>query len=68
MLADRLPWSHGEKQRLEDVLNDVWAAVFAMFDGEPQLSGETAGAIATAAENAARSAYLTAVFGAGVTS
>jgi len=44
--------------RLEELLSDIWADVFAIFDREPELTGEDAGAIATAAEDAARRAFL----------
>jgi hypothetical protein len=44
---------------LEELLSDLWANVFAMFDNEPGLTGEDAGQIATAAENAAGQATLT---------
>ena len=44
--------------RLEELLSDIWANVFEIFDREPELTGEDAGAIATAAEDAARRAYL----------
>jgi hypothetical protein len=54
--------------RLEELLSDVWAAVFAAFDAEPELTGEDAGAIATAAEDAARRAALTFTTGFGSTS
>jgi hypothetical protein len=45
--------------RLEELLSAVWGSVFAIFDGEPELTGEDAGAIATAAENAVRQVSLT---------
>ena len=54
--------------RLEELLGDVWANVFAIFDAEPELTGEDAGAIATAAEDAARRAVLTLTTGFGSTS
>jgi hypothetical protein len=53
--------------RLEELLSDVWAAVFAAFDAEPELTGEDAGAIATAAEDATRRAALTLTSGLGST-
>jgi hypothetical protein len=54
--------------RLEELLSDIWANVFATFDAEPELTGEDAGLIATAAEDAARRAALTLTFGFGSTS
>jgi hypothetical protein len=45
--------------RLEELLSDLWAYVFAMFDREPGVTGDDAGKIATAAENAARQVTLT---------
>jgi hypothetical protein len=53
--------------RLEELLGDIWAAVFAAFDAEPELTGEDAGRIATAAEDAARRAVLTLTTGLGST-
>ena len=53
--------------RLEELLSDVWAAVFATFDAELGLTGEDAGAIATAAEDAARRSLLTLTTGFGST-
>jgi hypothetical protein len=53
--------------RLEELLSDVWAAVFAAFDAEPELTAEDAGRTATAAEDAARRAVLTLTTGFGST-
>ena len=54
--------------RLEELLSDIWANVFAIFDREPELTGEDARVIATAAEDAARRAVLTFTTGFGSTS
>jgi hypothetical protein len=53
--------------RLEQLLSDIWSNVFQIFDREPELTGEDAGAIATAAEDAARRAVLTLTTGFGCT-
>ena len=44
--------------RLETLLSEIWENVFAILDREPELTGEDAGMIATAAEDAARNAAL----------
>jgi hypothetical protein len=54
--------------RLEELLSDIWASVFATFDAEPELTGEDAGRIATAAEDEARRAALALPTGFGSTS
>jgi hypothetical protein len=47
-----------DAKRLEELLGDIWDYVFLVFDREPELTGEDAGRIATAAEDAARHATL----------
>ena len=54
-----------DARRLEELLSDIWAYAFAVFDREPELSGEDCGMIATAAEDAARRATLTLPVGLG---
>jgi hypothetical protein len=49
---------HIPADRLEELLSVVWSEVFNIIDGEPDLDGDDAGKIATAAENAARQATL----------
>jgi hypothetical protein len=48
-----------DAKRLEELLADIWGYAFAVFDREPELTGEDAGMIATAAEDGARRAVLT---------
>jgi hypothetical protein len=57
-----------DAKRLEDLLSDVWGYVFVIFDREPELTGEDAGRIATAAEDGARRAVLGLPIGLGSTS
>ena len=54
-----------DARRLEELLSDIWAYAFALFDREPELTGEDAGMLATAAEDGARRAALTLPFGFG---
>lgn len=48
-----------DAKRLEELLAGIWGYTFAALDSEPELTGEDAGMIATAAEDGARRATLT---------
>jgi hypothetical protein len=57
-----------DARRLEELLSDIWAHAFAIFEREPKLTGEDAEILATAAEDGARRAALTLTHGFGSTS
>ena len=57
-----------DARRLEELLSDIWAHAFAVFERESKLTGEDAEILATAAEDSARRAALNLTHGFGSTS